>query len=169
MQPPGSYHSSLLHVSLSKPVPTLIFRHPQVYFSSRSLQARLSSSPTFDADCRLSGNRGLAWISATQAVGDRGGLRKGIPLVLFHWHTHTCLRRIALHFQTLSCLESGDSEQVHSYVLCDRNHITHNPQRSVIPRPALQEHIVTIGKGKATRSTLSKCKGSFFVLFFFSC
>lgn len=36
----------------------------------------------------------------------------------------------------------------------------------MIPRPALQEHIVAIGK--ETRSTLSKCKGSFFVLLFFS-
>lgn len=48
------------------------------FISPRALCGRLSSSPTFAVDCRLSGNLGLAWISATRAVGD-GGAAKGDP------------------------------------------------------------------------------------------
>lgn len=125
------------------------------------LQKRLSLSPTFAVDSRLSGNLGLAWISATQAVGDRGVVKGDPPGAFPLAYTPVCA---GYHFTSRPCsvwsLEAP-SKCIPLPALCDR--ITHNPLRSVIPHPALQEHIVTIGK--ETRSTLSKCKGCFFVLY----
>lgn len=65
---------------------TCIFANASAYthfealinLSSHYQQKHLSSSPMFAVDSRLSGNLGLAWISATLAVGDRGAV-KGDP------------------------------------------------------------------------------------------
>lgn len=94
-----------------------------------------------------------------------GGCERGSPLEPTRWHTHTCLCRIPLHFQAQFRLESGGSKQVHSSPCPVWSHNT-QPTEVCDPRPALQEHIVTIGKEKENQATLSKCKGSFFVLIF---
>lgn len=83
-----------------------------VNFSSHSLQTQISSSPMFAVDGRLSGNLGLAWISAT--VGDSGAVKGDLPGAYPLAYTHTCLCRIPLHFQALFRLESGGSKQEHS-------------------------------------------------------
>lgn len=85
-----------------------------VNFSSHSLQTQISSLPMFAVDGRLSGNLGLAWISVTPAVGDRGAVKGDLPGAYPLAYTHTCLCRIPLHFQALFRLESGGSKQVHS-------------------------------------------------------
>lgn len=164
--PPGSHHSTRKQVFLLKRVQTLIFK---CWLISPHILCKRKSP---HRPC-------LLWMAGYQAIWDwlgflrhrqwaTGGLWKGISLEPTRWHTHTPVCA-GYHFTSRLCsvwsLEAP-SRSIPLPALCD--HITHNPLRSVIHRPALQEHIVTIGKGKRDSGYFIQMQKLFLCSLFFS-
>lgn len=138
---PGSHHSTQKQVSPLKPVPTLIFKDwfisPHTPFISHVGVWWRWTAGYLAIWDWLGFLRHWQWVA--------GSCERGSPWSL---PTHTCLCRIPLHFQPLFRLESGGSKQVHSSP-CPV--WSHNTQPTELCDPP----------------SLSKCKGSFFVLILF--